>query len=399
MPPHATTQSTTRRTGTRRARATSSPRCVIASSIALMFTVAASLVATSCGSSGDSASAGKVRTYYIAADEVAWDYAPQKRNMLTAKRFDEDAGVFVRRGRDRIGSVYQKSVFRRYTDKTFRQRSPLPARWRHLGVLGPAIEAEVGDTIRVVFKNNTRLPASMHPHGVLYAKDSEGSPYADGTAAADKRDDRVMPGETHTYVWETPERSGPAKGDESSVAWMYHGHVDEVADTNSGLMGPLIVTRKGMARADGSPKDVDRQIFSLFTVLDENQSPYLQRNVRRYARDPGSVDVEDEDFQESNLMHSINGFVYGNGPQLEIRRGEMVRWYTMSMGTEVDLHTPHWHGNTVTADGGHRVDVVPLLPATMVMADMHADARGTWLFHCHVNDHISAGMSTRYTVR
>jgi len=23
---------------------------------------------------------------------------------------------------------------------------------------------------------------------------------------------------------------------------------------------------------------------------------------------------------------------------------------------------------------------------------------GTWLFHCHVNDHIRAGMLTRYTV-
>jgi manganese oxidase len=358
-----------------------------------------SLAAIAAGGCASSDVSGKVRTYYIAADEVEWDYAPDKRNKLTGKRFGADARVFVRRGRDRIGSVYLKSVFRGYTDKTFRHRAAVPARWQHLGVLGPALEAEVGDTIRVVFKNNTRLPASMHPHGVLYAKDAEGSPYDDGTPRGDKRDDRVAAGDTHTYVWEVPERSGPADGDESSVAWMYHGHVDEVADTNSGLMGPLIVTRKGMARADGSPKDVDREIFSVFTILDENQSPYLERNVRRYARHPGSVDVEDEDFQESNLMHSINGFIYGNGPRLEIRKGETVRWYTMSMGTEVDLHTPHWHGNTLTSDGGHRVDVVALLPATMAMADMQADARGTWLFHCHVNDHIIAGMSTRYTVR
>ena len=121
--------------------------------------------------------------------------------------------------------------------------------------------------------------------------------------------------------------------------------------------------------------------------------------MRRYARDPSSVDVDDEDFGESNLMHSINGYVYGNGPPIELRRGKMVRWYTMSMGTEVDLHTPHWHGNTVTTEGGHRSDVVSLLPASMAMADMLPDDPGTWLFHCHVNDHIIAGMSTRYTVR
>jgi manganese oxidase len=349
-------------------------------------------------SSGADAGAGTVRTYYIAADEVAWDYAPQQRNMIRGTPFGPEASVFVRRGRDRIGHVYLKSVFRRYTDATFRHRSPVPARWRHLGFLGPAIEAEVGDTIRVVFRNNTRFAASMHPHGVLYAKSSEGSRYDDGTSAAAKRDDRVRPGGTYTYVWKVPERAGPAAGDDSSVAWMYHGHVDEVADTYSGLMGPLIVTRKGMARPDGSPMDVDRELFSLFMVVDENQSQYLAQNVRRYARDPRSVHVDDEGFVESNLMHSINGYVYGNGPRIVLRRGERVRWYTMGMGTEVDLHTPHWHGNTVT-EMGHRTDVVSLLPASMAMVDMEPDNPGVWLFHCHVNDHIRAGMSTRYEVR
>jgi len=372
-------------------------RTYLAGAVAVVS--AAAIVTAGCMSSDDQTGAGKLRTYYLAADEVAWDYAPQQRNLITGRRFGPDADVFVRRGRDRIGHVYLKSVFRRYTDRTFRHRSAVPARWRHLGFLGPAIEAEVGDTIRVVFRNNTRLPTSVHPHGVLYAKDAEGALYDDGTSGVAKRDDRVRPGTTHTYLWKVPERSGPAAGDESSVAWMYHGHVDEVADTYSGLMGPLIVTRKGMARTDGSPSDVDRQMFSLFMVVDENQSPYLERNVRRYARDPSSVDVDDEDFQESNLMHAINGYVYGNGPQITLRRGEMVRWYTMAMGTEVDLHTPHWHGNTVVADGDRRTDVVSLLPASMAMADMHPDARGTWLFHCHVNDHIVAGMSTRYTVR
>jgi FtsP/CotA-like multicopper oxidase with cupredoxin domain len=349
-------------------------------------------------SSGAQTGAGTVRTYYIAADTVAWDYAPQGRNLIRDTRFGPEASVFVRRGPHRIGHVYLKSVFRQYTDATFRRRAPVPERWRHLGFLGPAIEAEVGDTIRVVFRNNTRFPASMHPHGVLYAKSSEGSRYDDGTPPTAKRDDRVRPGATYTYVWKLPERAGPAEGDESSVAWMYHGHVDEVADTYSGLMGPLIVTRKGMARPDGSPMDVDREIFSLFMVVDENQSQYLRQTVRRYTGDRRGVDVDDEGFQESNLMHSVNGYVYGNGPRIVLRRGERVRWYTMGMGSEVDLHTPHWHGNVVT-EMGHRTDVVSLLPASMAMVDMQPDNSGIWLFHCHVNDHIRAGMSTRYEVR
>jgi hephaestin len=68
------------------------------------------------------------------------------------------------------------------------------------------------------------------------------------------------------------------------------------------------------------------------------------------------------------------------------------------MGTEVDLHTPHWHGNVVTTTMGMRTDVLPLLAGQMQTADMVPDDPGTWLFHCHVNDHILAGMLARYRV-
>jgi manganese oxidase len=34
----------------------------------------------------------------------------------------------------------------------------------------------------------------------------------------------------------------------------------------------------------------------------------------------------------------------------------------------------------------------------MVTADMVPDNVGIWLYHCHVNDHIDAGMLERYQV-
>jgi hephaestin len=34
----------------------------------------------------------------------------------------------------------------------------------------------------------------------------------------------------------------------------------------------------------------------------------------------------------------------------------------------------------------------------MMVADMVPDDVGTWLYHCHVNDHITAGMQALYTV-
>ena len=342
---------------------------------------------------------GVVRRYYIAADQVAWDYAPLGRNAITGEPFDEVADTFVKTGPGRIGSKYLKCIYRAYSDPGFHHRVVRSEADSYLGLMGPVIRAEVGDTIRVSYRNNCSFPTSVHPHGVFYTKSSEGAPYNDGTSGADKADDAVPSGGSHTYIWQVPERAGPGPADGSSVMWMYHSHTDEVADTYAGLMGPMVVTRRGMARPDGSPKDVDKEFFELYSVMDENKSPLLEASAEKYEPAPYvPVDQADEEFGESNLMHSINGYVFGNQPVVSMKRGQHVRWYVMSMGTEVDLHTPHWHGNDVTVDG-MRMDVVDLLPASMIIADMVPDNAGTYLYHCHVNDHITAGMLTRYTVK
>jgi len=367
--------------------------------LALGLTLVAVLSVTVIGSLGPvwTASGSETRTYYIAADEVAWNYTPTGINQITGEPFEDEASIFVQSGRDRIGSIYVKALYREYTDDTFSTLKPRPPEWEHLGTLGPLIRAEVGDTIRVVFKNNARFPFSVHPHGVFYLKDSEGAPYNDGTSGADKNDDAVPPGGTHTYTWPVPERAGPGPNDPSSILWMYHSHVDEPGDTNAGLIGPIIITRAGMTEPDGSPVDVDREFITMFTVFDENRSPYLEPNIQTYTGNPRTVKTEDEEFIESNLMHSINGYVFGNLPGLTMNVGEQVRWYTLGMGTEVDLHTPHWHGQTLLWSG-MRTDIIELLPASMKTMDMLPDNPGTWLFHCHVNDHIDAGMLAIFSV-
>ena len=39
-----------------------------------------------------------------------------------------------------------------------------------------------------------------------------------------------------------------------------------------------------------------------------------------------------------------------------------------------------------------------LLAGSVQTADMLCDNPGTWFFHCHINDHIAAGMKTTYSV-
>eukprot|EP00027_Filamoeba_sp_ATCC50430_P012213 CAMPEP_0168574926 /NCGR_PEP_ID=MMETSP0413-20121227/19366_1 /TAXON_ID=136452 /ORGANISM="Filamoeba nolandi, Strain NC-AS-23-1" /LENGTH=56 /DNA_ID=CAMNT_0008608351 /DNA_START=1 /DNA_END=168 /DNA_ORIENTATION=+ len=55
----------------------------------------------------------------------------------------------------------------------------------------------------------------------------------------------------------------------------------------------------------------------------------------------------DEDFQMSNMKHSVNGFLFSNLPGLSMMVNEKVRWYVISIGNEKDLHGTHWHGQTL----------------------------------------------------
>jgi hephaestin len=347
----------------------------------------------------DGAAPGRTITYYVAAEEVEWDYAPTNTNRITGKPWEGLDVEFMMPHADRIGRIFQKAIFREYTDSTFTQLKPRPPEWEHLGILGPLLRATVGDTIRVVFHNKATHPHSLHPHGVFYTKDSEGSPYVDGTTGGDQADDGVAPGGTHVYTWPVPERAGPAPMEGSSVLWMYHSHAAEVQDVNSGLVGPMIVTARGKAKADGTPVDVDRELVVAFAEMDETASWYFDANIRKYQGDPGRRprigDFGDLAFI-ANLRETMNGFSFGHLPGLTMRMGERVRWYLFAT-TSFEVHAPHWHGNTVVANH-MRTDVLSLLTMGMIVADMVPDNPGTWLFHCHVQPHLLAGMQATYTV-
>ena len=336
---------------------------------------------------------GSVRTYYIAADEVDWDYTPRGRNLTGLPRVETAENDSVSTGNHR---VYHKAMYREYTDATFKNLKPRSPQWEHLGILGPLIRAEVGESIRVVFRNNTRLTVTMHPHGLEYKKDAEGAWYNDGTMGAVKADDKIPPGGNYTYIWNVPERSGPAEMDASSVLWMYHSHFVEDMDINTGLVGPILVTAKGKARADGSPKDVDREFITDFSVFDETDSWFFEGNEARQKRGI-RLKALDPQLREKNLLYSINGYIEGNLPLMTMKKGEQVRWYLLSNGNEDDVHMAHWHGNTVTWNK-MRMDSVFLGPMAMASADMVADSEGTWLFHCHVTDHFNGGMVGLYRV-
>jgi len=75
-------------------------------------------------SSSPSNSYGQTRTYYIAADEVIWDYAPSGVNQITGKPFGEAESFWVASGPRQIGKVVIKAQYREYTDAMFTRLKP-----------------------------------------------------------------------------------------------------------------------------------------------------------------------------------------------------------------------------------------------------------------------------------
>eukprot|EP00904_Undaria_pinnatifida_P009398 jgi/Undpi1/5589/HiC_scaffold_2.g00865.m1 len=336
---------------------TTTPSLAAGSYILLLFLAALSPGGVSASRGKNSGRRNKpptstVRDFYITTELVEWDYAPTGNDLID--------GVPLLDNEDAV------SLYKEYTDDTYTTEIEAPE-WA--GNLGPIIRAEVGDTIMVHFKNMLPdLPASMHPHGVLYTPENEGTFWRLNNFPGSS----VAPGDSFTYEWTARDASGPTGGDRSNL-WFYHGHVDSVPDMYAGQIGPLIIYEEGVLDKNGMPTDVDEEFIILFMVSDENQSHYLETNIDIFGGDP-----DDEDFEESNLMHSMNGFLYGNLPGLEMREGDTVRWHVAAYGTEVDLHTAHWHGNNVLFEEKN-VDTLELLPSTFLTAIMTPDAVGTWL--------------------
>lgn len=87
---------------------------------------------------------------------------------------------------------------------------------------------------------------------------------------------------------------------------MYHAlclyHCALSQDTYSGLVGPLVICKKQLFPLKLRKEKILRFAL-LFMVFDENESWYLEENIKTYSLHPEEVKEDDDDFIESNKMH------------------------------------------------------------------------------------------------
>jgi FtsP/CotA-like multicopper oxidase with cupredoxin domain len=248
-------------------------------------------------------------------------------------------------------TIFPTVVYRRYTKgwRTLLPNNPT-ADGNQDRIPGPLLRARVGDRLVVHFKNLDvlmRHSHSMHFHGVHYRPSSDGA-FVPGFSG---RDGDVKPGQTWTYRL--------TAGEDSAGAWPYHDHSRSMDESIAGGMyGMLSILGRGDVRPD-------REFVVVFAAMG--------------------------DFQ------TIDGRAFvGNTPVFRSRVGETVQWDVMGMGSE--HHTFHVHGHRwITADGPRDTQTVG--PAESFRIRWREEDPGTWLYHCHVEAHMAAGMIGTYQVR
>ncbi|XP_064139040.1 coagulation factor V [Loxodonta africana] len=327
---------------------------------------------------------GNRKIYYIAAEEISWDYSKFAQSKTDNEEDTEDAPK---------NTVYKKVVFRKYLDSTFTKHDPRGEYEEHLGMLGPIIRAEVDDVIQVHFKNLASRPYSLHAHGLSYEKSSEGKTYDDDSPEWFKEDNAIRPNDTYTYVWHATERSGPEDPGSACRAWAYYSAVNPEKDIHSGLIGPLLICRKGTLHKESSmPMDM-REFVLLFMVFDEKKSWYYEKKPKR------SWTLASSEVKNSHEFHAINGMIYGL-PGLMMYEQEWVRLHLLNMGSSQDIHVVRFHGQTLLENGTqqHQLGVWPLLPGSFKTLEMKASKPGWWLLDTEVGENQQAGMQTLFLI-
>uniref|UniRef100_W5N8Q8 Coagulation factor VIII n=1 Tax=Lepisosteus oculatus TaxID=7918 RepID=W5N8Q8_LEPOC len=325
--------------------------------------------------------------HYIAAEEVIWDYAPQtpseKDRILSSE--------YLERGPHRIGKQYKKAAYFEYEDKTF---SKLKATVGEKGIVGPVLRGEVEDEFEIIFKNLASRPFNIYPQGLISIHPRVEKESLKGK---DLRSYAVQPNETFAYVWKITPEDGPTKADPQCLTRFYQSTIDPIRDTASGLLGPLIICSKKTLDMRGNVISTDRERHLMFSIFDENKSWYINENIQKFCKSPSSTDLTDPEFYNSNVMYSVNGYMYNN-LRFTVCLKDVAFWHAINVGTESDFLSVYFTGNTFEQDKVYKT-VLTLFPMTGETVSMEPETLGEWEIGAFNDNFKKRGMSAKYIVK
>ncbi|MCB0863780.1 MAG: multicopper oxidase domain-containing protein [Solirubrobacterales bacterium] len=284
---------------------------------------------------------GERKEYWIAAEPRKWNIIPANKN---GKKRDQMMSQTIKKGK----TTFEAWAYRQYTANFGQPMGPAT-------VPGPLLEAEVGQTLVVHFRNKCSSPVTMHPHGAFYSNEMDGAYKGYWTDPGGF----VQSNRDFTYIWECPE------GTQGS--WIYHDHGPlDPLPLYKGLFGSLII------RDPNVPKP-DKEFFVGF-------HSFLPPATRLRSG-----------------FDCINGKSFtGNTPTFRANVGDDVAFHVFAL--DDSFHTFHLHGHRWREPDGTIIDNKVLGPGDSFEVRFTEDNPGRWLYHCHVFSHLHNGMSGWYIV-
>src|SRR5262245_3043809 len=233
--------------------------------------------------------------------------------------------------------------------------------WGYNGVCpGPTIEANEGDRVRIVFRNNLPEPTSVHWHGLEVPVPMDGVPAISQPL--------LEPGQVFTYEF-TLHQNG---------TFFYHSHMP--MQEMMGQVGFFIIhpATPHLPRVD---KDVGI-ILHGWSILPKTSATKSLT-------------------MEFNWL-TFNGKAGPDSTPMIARLSERVRIRLVNLG--MDHHPIHLHGNQfyVTGTEGGRIPQTAWYPGNTVLVgvgqarDIEFDAKraGDWMVHCHLPHHMMNQMAS-----
>ncbi|XP_031220563.1 coagulation factor VIII isoform X5 [Mastomys coucha] len=324
----------------------------------------------------------KTWIHYISAEEEDWDYAPS----VPTSDNGSYKSQYLSSGPHRIGKKYKKVRFIAYTDETFKTRETIQ---HESGLLGPLLYGEVGDTLLIIFKNQASRPYNIYPHGITDVSPLHARRLPRGIKHV--KDLPIHPGEIFKYKWTVTVEDGPTKSDPRCLTRYYSSFINPERDLASGLIGPLLICYKGSVDQRGNQMMSDKRNVILFSLFDENQSWYITENMQRFLPNAAETQPQDPGFQASNIMHSINGYVF-DSLELTVCLHEVAYWYILSVGAQTDFLSIFFSGYTFK----HKMvyeDTLTLFPFSGETVFMSMENPGLWVLGCRNSDFRKRGMT------
>jgi uncharacterized cupredoxin-like copper-binding protein len=227
--------------------------------------------------------------------------------------------------------------------------------WAYNGMVpGPRIDLDVGDKVEVEFTNELPIGTDIHWHGIDVPNNQDGvSPLTQ---------DLVTSGQTYTYRFTVTEAG----------IGMYHAHAHADVAVPNGLFGTMYI--------GDVPAPAGRTVSGIKIPADLE----IAQDLPMVLNDSGVIGL------------SLDGKSFPATAPIVASRGDWLRVTYFNEGLQA--HPMHLHGfeQLVVAKDGepldspYAADTILVAPGERYTVLIHADTAGTWVWHCHILNHVES---------